>query len=360
MEITGTYRINGNSLTRNELIDFCRHTAIDPLEEEWYRDLFKFILRFMVGSSGPILQQSSGTTGDPKTFTLERRAMIQSARRTLSYFNLQPGEKALLCLPVDYVAGKMMVVRALVGGLDLITVKPSSRPLEGISESFRFAAMVPLQVYESLQSGDDLSLVSMLLVGGGELHPSIRACLVESDRPAVYESFAMTETYTHFALRRINGPAPDPGFRLLEGVMIKSDDRGCLVVDIPGITREPLITNDLVEIERGGQGFRWLGRADHVINTGGIKVIPELLEQLIGEWLQTPCLFLPQPDEKLGQRLVLMVEWPDQDAPLELWMKLLSGNLSPHEVPKKIIPVKKIPRNPNYKPDRIEALKKLQ
>ncbi|MEN8157919.1 MAG: AMP-binding protein, partial [Bacteroidota bacterium] len=350
MEFTGPYRINGSSYTRSELIDFCRHSAIDPLGEEWYRDLFRFILRFMEETSGPILQQSSGTTGDPKTFSLERRAMIQSARRTLSYFNLQPGEKTLLSLPVDYVAGKMMVVRALVGGLDLVTVKPSSRPLTGISEAFSFAAMVPMQVYESLKSGDDLSLVNMLLVGGGELHPSIRARLVESDRPAVYESFAMTETYTHFAIRQINGSAPEDAFRLLEGVTVDTDERGCLVVDVPGVTKGPVVTNDLVEIEGNGLGFRWLGRADHVINTGGIKVIPELLEQLIGEWLQATCLLLPQPDKKLGQRLVLMVEWPSQDAPLDRWMELLSGHLSPHEVPKQIIPVKKIPRNTNFKP----------
>ena len=147
---------------------------MDPGEVEWYSSLFRFILRFMDHSSGPIMQQSSGTTGDPKIFTLQRETMMKSARKTLDYFGLQAGDRILCCLPVDYIAGKMLVVRALVGGLDLVPVKPNSRPMAGIKGTFRFGAMVPLQVYESLKSGDDLSLVSILLVGGGELHPSIR------------------------------------------------------------------------------------------------------------------------------------------------------------------------------------------
>jgi len=332
---------------------------MDPGEVEWYSNLFRFILRFMDRASGPIIQQSSGTTGDPKMFTLKRETMINSARKTLEYFGLQPGDRILCCLPVDYIAGKMVVVRALVGGLDLVPVKPTSRPMAGISGTYRFGAMVPLQVYESLKWDDELSRISTLLVGGGELHPSIRTRLEETDTPAVYESFAMTETYSHFAVKRINGPAPDRSFRLLKEVTVRTDERGCLVADVPGITRGPVVTGDLVELDSDGKGFRWLGRKDHIINTGGIKVIPELLEQLMGEWLQAPGLFLPHTDKTAGQRTILRVEWPRQDAPADQWMELLRGNLSPHEVPKKVIPVREIPRNANFKPDRSAALQKM-
>ncbi len=333
----------------------------DCKNPDWYRKVFQFIQLFLDPDSGTMLQRSSGTTGDPKEFELQRQAMEASAIKTLWFFKLKPGDRVLLGLPVDYIAGKMMVVRALVGGLDLVLAEPSSRPLKSAEGSFSFVPMVPLQVVESLKAGDDLSLTGTLLIGGGELPASLKTRVLDLSSLKVYESFGMSETYTHFALRRINGPEPESSFRLLKGALISLDSRGCLVVDLPGVTLGPVKTNDLVEIGQGGDCFTWLGRFDNVINTGGIKVIPEILEERIGKLLGTSVLLLPVADEKLGQKMVLLVEGTLLKDPnsikktMDLWKRKLGTVLSPHELPKHFVQVSQIPRNASFKPDRKAA-----
>jgi O-succinylbenzoic acid--CoA ligase len=351
------YRIEGIPYSRDELGALCCRKALEPGMPDWERKVYAFVYQFQTTGSGPILQRTSGTTGDPREYELDRGSMVASALKTLDYFGLQPGDRALLCLPVDYVAGKMMVVRALVGGLDLRLREPSGRPLEHLDENIDFVAMVPLQVHGSLEAGDGLSRVRTLLVGGGELHPSLRTRLESLETPQVYESFAMTETYTHFALRRINGAARDPDFRVLEGVEIRTDERACLVVNVPGVSNGSVVSNDLVEIAKDGLGFTWLGRFDNVIKTGGIKVIPEVLEKRIKALVGRECLLLPLSDAKLGQRMVLLVEHPGPAAPAPDWSALLREQLAPHELPKQIIPVREIPRNASFKPDRVTARK---
>lgn len=355
------YCINGVKYSREDLLAHCHMVHHDCKNPDWLRKVFQFIEHFLVPASGPIYQSSSGTTGDPKRFELRREAMEASAIKTLWFFKLNPGERVLLALPVDYIAGKMMVVRALVGRLDLVLCEPSSRPLKSVEGSFRFVPMVPLQVHESIEGGDDLSRCGTLLIGGGELAASLREGLGALTSAEVFESFGMSETYTHFGLKRINGPNPDPCFRTLSGTKISTDSRGCLVVDLPGVTVGPVVTNDLVELCEGGDGFVWLGRYDNVINSGGIKVIPEILEERIGHLLGTTVLLLPQKDEKLGEKMVMLVEWEksknqeSKEKLHELWKSKLEGKLSSHELPKKLISINKLPRNASSKPDRIAA-----
>ncbi|MEA3463446.1 MAG: AMP-binding protein [Bacteroidota bacterium] len=350
--------LDGDAFTKSEVLDYCRKQGEEPGVASWRKEVLDFIVLFLDPSGGLIMQKSSGSTGDPKTFQLSREAMMLSAQRTLRFFDLKRGEVALLALPVHYIAGKMMVVRALVGGLDLRLVKPSSRPLLSLSGPVAFAAMVPLQIEESLNHGDPLNRISKLLIGGGELHPATRESLSSMHAPEVYESFGMTETYTHFALKRINGPHKHSGFRLLEGVRVGVDPRGCLEVEIPGITSGALLTNDLVEINPQGDGFTWLGRFDNVINTGGIKIIPELLEAQIGNIIGQECLVLPEADRKLGNRLVLLVEF-EGTPPVDTWLNLLRNNLSNYELPRRIIAVPSLPRNLSMKPDRTSAMERL-
>jgi len=362
MDLAEPMKIDGRSYSKAELLDFCHEVDQDPNVPDWKREVYSFVNLFLDPVQDEIRQKSSGTTGDPREYQLVRESMIRSAQVTLKYFRLQSGDRALLCLPIRYIAGKMMVVRALVGGLELILAEPSGRPLETLEsgmESIALGAMVPLQVHDSIESGDDLSSIEKLIIGGGELHPSVREKLTRMATPAIYESFAMTETYTHFALKRINGAQPDSAFRLLEQVKIRKDSRGCLVVDMAGITRGEVITNDLVEIIPGGNGFKWLGRYDNVINTGGVKIIPEVLEEKIQELVGHHCLLLPETDVKLGDRLVLMIEYTGRDRPEEKWTRLLEERLPPYEVPKRIVVVNQLPRNSAFKPDRIDARKRL-
>jgi O-succinylbenzoic acid--CoA ligase len=218
----------------------------------------------------------------------------------------------------------------------------------------KFTAMVPLQVHESLKNGDNLGATDILLIGGGELHPALQRQLALLEKPAIYQSFAMTETYTHFALRRINGSLPETGFRPLPGVRITLDKRGCLEADIPGITPGKVHTNDLAEILGNGT-FRWLGRFDNVINSGGIKIMPELVEQHITEVLGKECLVISERDERLGEKLVLLVETDEKNLDPDSLIKALRSRIPAYEIPRKILAVRQIPRNTSMKPDRIAA-----
>lgn len=358
-EIKEPILLEGKAYTRKSLLEYCAAQEADPGVPRWRKEALAFITLFLDPGEKAISQRSSGTTGDPKSYTLSRDAMLNSACRTLDFFGLTGGEKALLNLPVHYIAGKMMVVRALLGGLDLLLQEPSSRPLQHLNEDVAFAAMVPLQIEESLLHEDPIGRISSLLIGGGELHPATRDKLSSIRAPQVYETFGMTETYTHFALRRINGPDPDKHFRLLKDVFISKDPRGCLEVHVPGVTPAPVLTNDLVEISKEGEGFNWLGRFDNLINSGGIKIIPELLEEKVREFLGKECLVLPEADRKLGHRLVLLVEFEGADPPLDYWMKELRTRLSGYELPKRIISTRSLPRNASMKPDRTSALNLL-
>lgn len=362
MKQGGRYHVNGSYYSKKELLAKCHMMVHDFRKPDWYRKVFAFIRLYLDPAAGEIRQKSSGTTGDPKEFQLEREAMEVSALKTLDFFGLKEGDRVLLGLPVDYIAGKMMVVRALVGKLDLVLTEPSSRPLKDTEGIFSFVPMVPLQVVESLAAGDELARAGILLMGGGELPAAEREKLKSEIAPDVFESFGMSETYTHFALRQLNGPDVEAPFLLMDGVMINTDPRGCLIVDMPGVTKAPVVTNDLVEISADGKTFTWQGRIDNLINTGGIKLIPEILEERIGKLLGTTVLLLPLPDEKLGQKMVLMVECDLQEkgAPIDRWRAILTAALSAHELPKDFIPVYAIPRNRNFKPDRTAALALLR
>jgi O-succinylbenzoic acid--CoA ligase len=354
-DLPSSFFLSGKHYGIEELREFARRGSMDPDRPEWMRKTLDFIRVFLDPDGPPVLQRSSGTTGKAKVFHLEREAMRRSAARTLAFFSLNHGDRVLSCLPADYIAGKMMVVRALLGGLDLVLTAPSSNPLKQVEGTFRFAAMVPMQLAGSLDEKAGIHRIGTLLLGGGEIHPALLQEISALELPEVYESFAMTETLSHFALRRINGPAPREEFRILEGVVIGTDERACLKVHVPGITPGPVQTNDLVEIGADGLGFRWLGRSDNVINSGGIKIIPEVLEERLGRMLKHPCLLIPEPDPVLGQRLVLMVETgPLKSLPMDEddVMASLKAGLAPHEVPRRIVPVQAFPRNASFKPDR--------
>ena len=359
-QIPGSFILDGTTCDRKELTYLCRTWSEDPSIPGWRREMAGFILWFLDPAFTFLVQETSGTTGPPKKFTLRKEQMIRSALRTLKTLDLHPGKRVLHCLPMAYIAGKMMVVRAMVGGLDLVPVEPSGRPLRDLDQEIDLSAMVPMQLYESIEKGDPVGRIDRLLVGGGELSADLRRRLALIHRPVVFESFAMTETYTHFALRQVNGRKPDKRFRGMEGVSLALDERGCLIVEVDGVTDGPLVTNDLVELEREGREFLWLGRHDNLISSGGIKIVPEQLEQQIEKILGCECLILPEPDPRLGQQLVLILEeeGPSSD-PMHV-VELLRKKLHPYQVPKRIIRVDALPRNRNLKPDRLAALRLVE
>ena len=345
--------------SRQEMLDYAQSQSENPDLEEWERELMLFIAVFLDESLKSFSLTTSGSTGQAKVFDFSREAICSSARRSLDFFRLQAGERAFLCLPIRYVAGKMMLVRAFMGQLELLPAEPSGRPLKGLAEHVDFAAMVPLQVHESLQAGDPLHMISKLLIGGGRLDEGLQKELRKRELPLAYESFGMTETLGHFALRKINGAQPESRFSLMNGVRAGIDQRSCIRVDIPGLTRGWLETNDLVDWDPDSNSFRWLGRHDHVLKSGGIKIIPEVVEEIARSCTGRDCLLLDEADARLGQRLVLLVESEADDAALEAWTDCLQQQLNRYEMPRRILCVPELPRNASMKPDRTRARNQL-
>ena len=261
------------------------------------RDLYNFLADWF-NESPYITVHTSGSTGTPKEFTVRKEQMIQSAILTCSFLNLRKGDNALLCMPLQYIAGKMVVVRALVAGLTLILRTPSGHPLADVEVSLRFAAMIPLQVFNTLQVPEErerLCQTEIVIVGGGainkELEDEIRQLPNE-----IYSTYGMTETLSHIALRKLNGPDASSAYTPFSSVKLCLSPEKTLVIQAPQVCDDTLVTNDLAEIHPDGT-FTILGRKDNTINTGGIKVQIESIEETLRSIISV-ILFLSQPKKR--------------------------------------------------------------
>ena len=305
--------------------------------------------------------KTSGSTGTPKNMLVEKRRMLASARMTCDFLGLQPGDTALLCMSLDYIAGKMMVVRALERGLQLISVEPSGHPLQTPTLSLSFAAMVPMQVWNSLQVPEQrerLRQVRHLLIGGGAISEPLAEAL--KDFPNyVWSSYGMTETLSHIALRQLNGPRRSSWYTPLPGVAVELNDDGCLVIKAPHLCDGPLVTNDIGELsasatsQEKGQLFRILGRRDNVVCSGGIKLQMEAIEEKLRPAMGSiPFMITKVKDDKFGEAVVLLVEGSKGALPHE---EQLFAALTKYERPKHIIPVSRLPMTETGKPARAVA-----
>ena len=278
---------------------------------------------------------TSGTTGLPKLVRLEKQAMIQSALATGDFFGLGPGDKALLCLPVQFIAGKMMLVRSLILGLDIDVVSPSAAPLTYNKNKYDFVAMVPLQVQNSVEK---LKNIKKLIIGGAKIDSALEKQLLPL-KTQIYETYGMTETITHIAAKKVGEKA----FSILPNVRVSKDDRDCLVISLPSVSEEPIVTNDLVELVNENQ-FVFLGRIDNVVNSGGVKLIPEQIEsKLIGK-ISNRFFVTGVPDTTLGEKLILVVEGEKQEFAPDFF-----DVLGKYEKPKEIVFVPKFKENENGK-----------
>jgi O-succinylbenzoic acid--CoA ligase len=246
---------------------------------------------------------TSGSTGRPKTIEIAKKNMVISALKTLSYFKLKPGQNANLCLSIDTIAGKMMIVRSILGKLHLHIYEPNQ--LEKM-ETCDFVALVPMQLSDLVEN--HLSIIqntANILVGGAPLNQSLEKKIKEIKLP-VFQSFGMTETISHFAIRRISSNGPNP-FETLDNITIDKDDENHLIVNYPEIGLNQIKTNDLI-IWHSPTRFEWIGRSDFTINSGGIKIQLEQIEKLLEEVLQNPFFLYGIDDEQLGQKLILVIE----------------------------------------------------
>ncbi|MFA9191245.1 AMP-binding protein [Flavobacterium sp. FZUC8N2.13] len=248
--------------------------------------------------------KTSGTTGTPKIIRKNKQALVNSALATGVFFGLKAGDTALCCLPVEFIAGKMMLVRSFILGLAIDFVLPNSEPLAHLDKKYDFVAMVPMQVENSL---DDLHKVKKLIIGGAKMNDSLVKKLMNVSTQ-VYETYGMTETITHIAAKRVGEQA----FSILPNVLISQNENNCLVIDAPQLSEERLITNDLVEIINDYQ-FVLLGRIDNVVNSGGVKLIPEKIEEKLADAIDARFFVGGIPDAILGEKLVLVIEGKNQD-----------------------------------------------
>lgn len=340
---TDNYRHLHLSIEGQEL--WCTTAA----ERNFHRDVEEFKQEWC-SSSSALMLHTSGSTGQPKPMMAQKKHMHNSAKATLDFFQLKAGDTALLCLPLQYVAGKMMMVRALTGGLRLHTTPPSSHPFADLLIPPTFVALTPMQALTTLRTPRERELLiatPKVLLGGGaisdELHEAVQACEGE-----VWSSYGMTETLSHIALRRLNGAAAEAAYRPLAGVELTQDEAGCLVIHAPAVGAERLVTNDIVRLLPDGR-FTVRGRRDNVVCSGGIKLQIEELEQRLGK---LPCDFLLTyiADAMLGQALT-MLHLPTT-APLS---KLCAAQLSPYECPKHFIEVQELPRTTSGKIARAAA-----
>ncbi len=246
---------------------------------------------------------TSGTTGVPKKIQIEKQAMVHSALATANFFDLHPGDKALHCLPTKFIAGKMMFVRSFILGLDLDYVAPRSHPMENNTTNYDFVAMVPLQVENSLK---ELTNVKKMIVGGAKMSATLEKRLFKL-KTEIYETYGMTETITHIAAKKLGEKA----FTILPNVKIHQDDRKCLVIDAPKISNQTIVTNDIVELVNEKQ-FIFLGRIDNVINSGGVKLIPEQIEAKLASKIKSRFFVTGVHDPVLGEKLVLIIEGTQQ------------------------------------------------
>lgn len=307
-------------------------------------------------NSSPTLSvNTSGSTGKPKTIEVEKVKMWDSAITTLQALGLQEGNTALLCMPLQYIAGQMMMVRSFAGQLQLIAVAPTSHPYASLHEAPDFAALTPMQVFETLKVPHERSLLRRtlcLIIGGGAISPQLAKELATFPHP-VFSTYGMTETLSHIALRRLNGANATNSYTPLTGVEVSLSAEGTLCIYAPHVNNERLITNDIAELLPDGS-FRILGRRDNVICSGGIKLQIEQIERKL-QTLNIPLQITSVPHDSLGEAVTLLYKADSNiNEKLKEQCKIL---LDKYEVPRYMFRVEQLPQTETGKPARAEAKK---
>lgn len=349
-----SFIINGKIIAVNKLL---HDTLAFQNRTSFEISTLTFIKNWLCGQKEFSIK-TSGSTGSPKLVNVTREQMINSALRTIDTLKLSPGDSTLACLDPAFIAGMMMIVRAIVGKLDLIIIAPRANPLSDINEKIKinFIALTPNQVDQAIEhSVERLNQINTVLIGGAAIHPDLENKLREL-QPQIIHSYAMTETLSHVALRILNGSKASSIYRAMEGVSFEQDDRECLIIHDQWLGFEKLVTNDVIELI-DEKSFRWLGRYDNVINSGGIKIQMEEIEKkikLILKDLGSPTNFclLSRPDPKLTQKMVLLIERGRYEIDRQVLKKELKNQLPKFHDPKEIVLVPKIVYTETGKVDR--------
>ncbi|MBN2165223.1 MAG: AMP-binding protein [Marinilabiliaceae bacterium] len=317
----------------------------------WEKNIFNFLNQWF-NNYESITLKTSGSTGKPKEIVFSKNQLILSAKTSIQLFNLHKESTALLCLPAEYVAAKLMIVRAIIGQLNLIIIPPDSNPLKNINTAIDFAAMVPLQVINSLNNQPlKINLIKKLIIGGQKLPEEI-AIKLSQFKTNIWETYGMTETLTHVALREIS-PSFSSTFIAIPGNTFQTYNN-CLTINNSVFLTEEIKTNDIVNLISNNE-FKYIGRIDNIINSGGIKISIDELESKLMSVLTIPFAISSITDQKLGDKIVLVIEKSKKELNIKNIIKKIK--LTKFETPKEIVLIDKIPLTPSNKTDR-KALKK--
>ncbi|MBL3655319.1 AMP-binding protein [Fulvivirga sediminis] len=315
-------------------------------------------------SGQPIFElQTSGSTGTPKKIKIKRSQMEASARQTMKALDISKGN-ALVCLDTTYIAGKMMLVRALIHQMDIIAVTPGANPLQGLTTPPDFAALVPLQVEAILtdeHSKKMLNSMKAIIIGGAPVSNHL-AKQIESLQVAAYATYGMTETVSHIALKRLNGFEKNDTYVAFDEVKLSLDDRGCLTIQSAVTDGEKIITNDIVDLKTE-HTFEWLGRIDNVINSGGVKIqsekVERVIEKIFSELDISKRFFIAGIDDsKLGKKVVMVVE-SEHPLPETEINEQLKKMVSKYEIPKQIFYIASFAETKTGKVNRGVILKEI-
>lgn len=298
------------SLSGEEIISLSESKLRSPLAD-WQRHIWEFVALWMDDGATNIPVFTSGSTGAPQSIVHSKDAMLQSAEMTAATLGLQQGADAFLCLPAGKISGMMMLVRSMANRMNLVCVKPSLHPLQEMTEhpEIDFAAFTPMQFSDIIQDENvwrRAEKIRKVILGGEDIRYGLMERIREM-KNEVYATFGMTETISHIALKRLNGSRPDLYYKTLPGIRVSADENYRLMIHAPKLGLENLLTKDMVQIISDTE-FEWLGRMDHVINRGGIKIYPEEIEKKLQPFIPHPFFMAELSPGTTDARLALMIE----------------------------------------------------
>ncbi len=316
LKIHKNFKLNGKSFSsEKELLNYSKglSNSVYKFLEEWF------------SKHDFVEVKTSGSTGKPKIIRLKKEFMINSAKATGEFFNLPEKTTALLCLSTDFIAGKMMLIRAMVLGWELDIIDPNSKIK--INKHYNFSAMVPLQLRNSLS---EIHKIKKLIIGGGVVSNNLLE-EIQNLSTEIFATYGMTETITHIAVKKLNNctNSEQKYYKILPNIKIYIDERKCLVITAPNISENIIKTNDVVDLISDTQ-FEWLGRFDNVINSGGIKLYPEKIEEKLSKIIKNRFFVVGIPDDVLSEKLVLIIEGNNRK------INLKTADLLTYEFPKEI------------------------
>ncbi|WP_303317783.1 AMP-binding protein [Flavivirga abyssicola] len=355
-KVHNRFKLNGVHYTYEDLMEVAYSFVKEGVPYEV--SIGEFLLDWL-DVNDSIVVNTSGSTGKPKPISLSKQAMVNSAIATGDFFNLEPGGRALHCLPSSFIAGKMMLVRAMILGLELDLIEPNSQPNFNTKISYDFCAMIPLQLQNSLNSCDGIKTI---IVGGASVSNSLKE-KIQNLSSSIYETYGMTETVTHIAVKKINNFNKEKGrhvelaeasyFQTLPNISISQDERDCLIIDAPKLSKDKIITNDIVKCLSKNE-FEWLGRYDNVINSGGLKLFPEKIEAKLQDKIKERFFIASSAHESLGEQLILVLE--SDSTKLD---KTVFSDLDKFEKPKEIYAIKRFIETSSGKIQRKKTLELL-